>query len=295
MRMGERRVIGMDRIRILGIRGFGHHGVLDHEQEFGQEFTVDVELGTDFTAAAQTDDLTQTTDYGAVATLVSAAITGPRVDLIETLADRIASELVSLPAVLEVVVTVHKPHAPMPVGVADVIVSRFRRAPTVAYLGLGSNEGDSVAILNDALDTLAQTPGINLVAASSLYRTDPIGGPAQPDFVNAVVAVRTAKTPHELLAVCQSLEQQAGRVRKERWGPRSLDVDIIDIVGRSVSEPDLQVPHPRSAVRGFVVVPLAEIAPEHRFGGIGATVAEMGGHMAEGVTRDGSFTGDWQT
>lgn len=284
----------MDQIRILGIRGFGHHGVLPHEREFGQEFTVDVEIGANFTAAAATDDLTETVDYGALAALVNTVITGPPVNLIETLADRIAAEIVTIKGVLEVTVTVHKPHAPMPVGVADVIVSRFRRAPAMAFLGLGSNEGDSVAILNTALQSLARTEGIAVTAVSSLYRTDPVGGPEQPDFVNAVVAVHTAKSPHELLAVCRSLELQAGRVRHERWGPRSLDVDIIDIVGRSVSEPDLEVPHPRSAVRGFVVVPMAEIAPDHRLGGVGSTVAELSEDLSDGVRQDGGFSEGWQ-
>lgn len=275
----------MDQIRITGIRAFGHHGVLAHEREFGQEFGVDVEIGTDFGPAAATDDLARTVDYGAVAALVVEEISGPPADLIETLSDRIADRLIAMPHVREVTVTVHKPHAPMPVGVADVTVSRFRRAPTLAYLGLGSNLGDSVAIVRDAVDTLADTPGISVVATSSLYLTDPVGGPDQPDFVNAVVAVRTAKSPHELLAVCRSLEQRADRVREERWGPRSLDVDIIDIVGRTVLEPDLQVPHQRASIRGFVVVPLAEIAPDHRFAGVGPSALELSAACSDGVRR----------
>lgn len=283
----------MDHITIEGVRAFGHHGVLAHERECGQEFIVDVRIGTDFSAAVAGDDLTLTIDYGSVATMVTEAVTGTPVNLIETLADRIAADIVALPAVIDVTVVVHKPHAPMPVGVADVKVSRFRRAPQTAYLGLGANLGETVDTLRNAIATLESTPGLEVSAVSSLYRTDPVGGPQQPDFVNAVVAVRTSMSPHELLALCHAVEEQAGRVRTQRWGPRSLDVDIIDYPGHSLVEPDLQIPHPRAALRGFVVVPMAEVAPDHRLGGRGPTVLELSESLSDGVYRESQPVGGW--
>jgi 2-amino-4-hydroxy-6-hydroxymethyldihydropteridine diphosphokinase len=133
---------------------------------------------------------------------------------------------------------------------------------TRAYLALGSNLGDRVAHLQQAVDGLAGTPGIEVVAVSRVYETTPVGGPPQGDYLNAVAALETALSPRELLAVAQRLEAAAGRVRAERWGPRSLDVDLLIVGDAHVSEPDLVVPHPRLRERRFVLVPLADVAPE---------------------------------
>lgn len=128
--------------------------------------------------------------------------------------------------------------------------------------GIGSNLGDRRGYLQLALDRLVATPGITLLAVSPLYETDPVGGPEQPDFLNGVVLATSDLTPHELLAVAQSVEAVAQRVRVERWGPRTLDVDIVLIEGLSVNEPDLVVPHPRAKERGFVLRPLGDVAPD---------------------------------
>lgn len=270
-----------DLIAVRGIRAFGYHGVLPHEGEFGQEFIADVELRCDMSAAAVADDLALTADYGAVARTVADLITGERFALIETLADRIALALLAQPSVSEASVTIHKPHAPMPVGVADVAVTRVRRAALRAFLGLGGNLGDPVAGMQQAVSALIGTPGVQVVAASPVYRTAPEGGVDQPAFHNAVVEVRTDLSPHELLAVCQRLEAESGRIREQRWGPRTLDIDILAIEGVKVSEPDLQVPHPRASTRAFVVVPWADVAPHFQ-------IAIPGPSMAQ---RAGGFTG----
>ena len=133
---------------------------------------------------------------------------------------------------------------------------------TRAYLGIGSNLGDRVANLQLAVDALASTSGIAVVAVSPVYETEPVGGPPQDDFLNAVVAVETDLGPRELLAVCAVIEQDAHRVRDVRWGPRTLDVDILLVEGVQVDEPDLQVPHPRMHDRAFVLAPLDDVAPD---------------------------------
>jgi 2-amino-4-hydroxy-6-hydroxymethyldihydropteridine diphosphokinase len=133
---------------------------------------------------------------------------------------------------------------------------------TVAYLGLGSNLGDRLAHLQAAVDSLAAAPGVQVVAVSHVYETTPVGGPLQDDYLNAVVAVETSLDPRGLLALAQHLERQEHRVRHERWGPRTLDVDVLVVGDERVSEPDLVVPHPRLAERAFVLVPLADVAPE---------------------------------
>src|SRR5262249_42116160 len=126
-----------------------------------------------------------------------------------------------------------------------------------AYLGIGSNLGDRLARLQEAVDGLATIDAVAVVGVSDVYETAPIG-PAQPDYLNAVVAVDTMLTPSELLEVGQGLERVAARVRGERWGPRTLDVDVLLVGDERVDTPQLQVPHPRLLERAFVLVPLAD-------------------------------------
>ena len=125
-------------------------------------------------------------------------------------------------------------------------------------LGLGSNLGERRRLLRDAVDSL---PAVT--AVSGLYETDPVGGPPNQDkYLNLVVAIESDATARQLLGMCHRLESAAGRVRGERWGPRPLDIDILYIDGERVDEPDLQIPHPRMWQRRFVLVPLADVAPE---------------------------------
>lgn len=129
-----------------------------------------------------------------------------------------------------------------------------------AFLGLGSNLGDRRQHLRDAL---AGLEAVGLVAVSPVYETEPVGGPVgQQPYLNLVAELDTDLTARELLGVCRRLEAGAGRVRGERWGPRTLDVDVLWIEGVTVDEPDLQVPHPRMWERRFVLAPLADLAPE---------------------------------
>jgi 2-amino-4-hydroxy-6-hydroxymethyldihydropteridine diphosphokinase len=130
-----------------------------------------------------------------------------------------------------------------------------------SYLGLGSNVGDRAGALQAAVDGLAAADGVTVVAASPVYETDPVGGPEQPEYLNAVVAVDTDRTARELLEVAKRLEHEAGRVPGERWGPRPLDVDVLLVDDDEVDEPDLVVPHPRLYERAFVMVPLADLDP----------------------------------
>jgi 2-amino-4-hydroxy-6-hydroxymethyldihydropteridine diphosphokinase len=131
-----------------------------------------------------------------------------------------------------------------------------------AYLGIGANLGDRVAHLQGAVDGLAATPEITVVGVSPVYETAPVGGPEQPDYLNAVVAVDTTLTPRDLLVVANRLEAEADRVREVHWGPRTLDVDVLLVGHQRVDEPDLVVPHPRMMERAFVLVPLADLDPE---------------------------------
>jgi 2-amino-4-hydroxy-6-hydroxymethyldihydropteridine diphosphokinase len=143
----------------------------------------------------------------------------------------------------------------------------------VAALGLGGNVGDVAATFRQALADIAAAPGVRLVAASSLYRTPPWGPVAQPPFLNMAALIRTTLTPHALLDLCLAIEARHGRVRAERYGPRTLDIDILSYGDVAMSEGRLTVPHPRLSERAFALVPLAEIAPGVTVGGVGAAEA----------------------
>jgi 2-amino-4-hydroxy-6-hydroxymethyldihydropteridine diphosphokinase len=139
-------------------------------------------------------------------------------------------------------------------------VPRDTRA--LAYLGMGSNQGDSRAFLVGAVAGLMEAAGVFVTGLSRVYRTAAIGLEDQPDFLNMVVEVRTVLLPEELLALTQGLEQEAGRERTVRWGPRTLDVDILWYDGTFIDTDDLNVPHPRMEERRFVLEPLADLAAD---------------------------------
>ncbi len=131
-----------------------------------------------------------------------------------------------------------------------------------AYLGLGSNLDDRLNTLQRAVDLLGDEPHVELTRCSRVWETDPVGGPPQPDFLNVVVRAYVDLQPRDLLAACQRVEAALGRVRDTRWGPRTLDIDVLLIAERVIDEPDLVVPHPRLRERAFVLMPLLEIEPD---------------------------------
>lgn len=161
-----------------------------------------------------------------------------------------------------------------------------------AYLSLGGNLGEPAKAMAAALRMLDADSTTRVVAVSSLYRTPPWGKLDQPDFLNAAAEVATRQTPHGLLDLCLKAELALKRVRKERWGPRIVDIDVLTFDDVSLHEPGLELPHPRILERAFVLVPLAEIAPQ--FVIAGRTVAE---HVAAidraGIERQSGGSAWW--
>lgn len=141
-----------------------------------------------------------------------------------------------------------------------------------AFLGLGANLGDRLSNLQSAVDLLGTREGIRVLRSSRVYETAPVG-PPQPDFLNAVLEVRTSLPPRDLLGACLEVESALGRVRAERWGPRPIDVDVLAYGSERIVDEDLVVPHPRLAERAFVLVPLLEIAPDLELPGLGRLAA----------------------
>ncbi|HWO09892.1 MAG TPA: 2-amino-4-hydroxy-6-hydroxymethyldihydropteridine diphosphokinase [Polyangiaceae bacterium] len=137
-----------------------------------------------------------------------------------------------------------------------------RTAPLDVVIGLGANVGDTALTLRRALAELAALGEV--IAVSALYRSTPVGGPPQPDFLNAAARLKFSGTPDSLLAEALRIERLAGRVRRERWGPRSLDLDILWIAGLRVAHAGLHIPHARLRERAFALQPLLDVAPEAR-------------------------------
>ena len=257
-----------DRIELRGLRVRGNHGVFEFEKREGQDFVIDLTLHTSVGRAAATDDLNETIHYGELAEKVAGIVEDNTFDLIETLAERIADHCLSLCDHVEVVV--HKPSAPIQRTFTDVSVGveRFRAATdaapgTEAYLNLGANVGDARDNLDQAVEALDRHPAITVEARSSLYRTAPWGGVEQSDFLNLGLIVTTTLSATELLAVAQGIEVACGRTRELRWGPRTLDIDLIRFGHGDhelISDTErLSLPHPRAHERAFVLAPWIEL------------------------------------
>jgi dihydroneopterin aldolase/2-amino-4-hydroxy-6-hydroxymethyldihydropteridine diphosphokinase len=254
-----------DRIVLQGIAARGFHGVLDAEKIDGQDFLVDVTLEVDLRRPGRSDLLAHTVNYAEVAADIVGLITGPSLDLIEALADQIAVAALRRPLVQAVEVTVHKPQAPVgvPFGDVQVVVERRRDEPVV--IALGANLGPVQGTLEAAVRQLAEVDGLRITSVSDLFETDPVGGPEQPAYLNAVVLARTRLGPFALLTELHGIEADHCRVRETRWGARTLDLDLIqygdpesgsDLVS---TDPELTLPHPRAHERAFVLAPWSAV------------------------------------
>lgn len=157
--------------------------------------------------------------------------------------------------------------------------------PHRAYIALGANLDDPVATLKAATQAVAALPGVSLVQASSLYRTAPVGLVGQPDFINGVLAVDTDLSPQDLLQALLKVEAEFGRIRAQRNGPRTLDLDVLLYDQQVMHTETLTLPHPRMHLRAFVLVPLAEIAPALAIPGRGTVAAWLPAVANQQITR----------
>ena len=287
-----------DRIHLRGVEAFGHHGVLPDEKRDGQPFVVDVVMELDLARAGGSDALDDTVSYAEIAGEVVARITGPSFDLIERLAEVVADDVLRHRLVDAATVTVHKPQAPVGHPFTDVAVEVHRTRGVPVVVALGANLGDAHATLESAVRAVADLPGMRVRAVSPLVETDPVGGPEQPAYLNAVLVGDTTLDPDDLLRRLHEIEADHGRTREVRWGARTLDLDLIQ-VGTPASgsevrreEPALTLPHPRAHERGFVLVPwsLADPAATIRADGQVRPVADLVGEVGTSGVRPGP---DW--
>lgn len=299
--------IELDQIVVEGIRVTGYHGVFATERETGQLFLADVVAHVSTRAAAARDELTYTVSYSDIADRTAEVLAGEPADLLETVAAAVSRAILEMEGVQCVDVAIHKPQAPLHVEFKDVVLRIRRdlrtgdlyadrrigssadvpndpmKVPTLAgagdpaderpegsvtaYLALGGNLGDVESTLRAALGDLHRIAGIDVVGTSPLVSSDPVGGPEQPDYLNAVIEVSTSLAPRELLAACLGVEIVHGRERSAANGPRTLDIDVIAFGDSFFDAGDLLVPHSRVHERGFVLIPWAYLAPDETLAG----------------------------
>ncbi|MBR6328928.1 MAG: 2-amino-4-hydroxy-6-hydroxymethyldihydropteridine diphosphokinase [Lachnospiraceae bacterium] len=254
----------MDKISIKGLEVFAHHGVFEEERRLGQNFIVDLELFLDLSLAGESDDLRLSVDYGKVCRFVECFMRENTYDLIESAAERMAQALLLeyREQLKEVEITIEKPNAPVGLPHKGCSVTVHRGWHT-AFISAGSNMGDKRRYLEGALEAFCSHHAFEVVAVSDIFETAPYGYTDQDDFLNMAFEIRTLVSPQTLLGFCKELEARAGRRKTERWGPRTLDLDIVfyDEAVINSDEGGLTIPHPDMRNRFFVLYPLRQIAP----------------------------------
>lgn len=251
----------MDKIRIENLEVFANHGVFPEETKLGQKFLVDIELHLDTRKAGKTDELEWSVNYGEVSHFATEFLREHTYHLIEAAAERLAEAvLYNYPLVWEVTVAIKKPWAPIGLPLESVSVEITRKWHRV-YLAVGSNMGDKEAYIKGGIEGLSASPDCRVNKVSDLIVTKPYGITEQDDFLNGCLEIETLLTPGELLELLHELEAGADRKRVLRWGPRTLDLDILFYDDEVIGLPELMIPHIDMANRGFVLKPLAQIAP----------------------------------
>lgn len=265
----------MDQIKIENLEVFCNHGVFPEETKLGQKFLVSCVMYLETRTAGKTDDLDESVNYGTISHLIKKQMEEKTYKLIEAVVENLAEEILKFDErIRKVDIEVKKPWAPIGLPLETVSV-KISRQWHEAYVALGSNMGEKQTYLEQAIEGLKNTEGCRVEKVSTIIQTEPYGGVEQDVFLNGALKLRTLLTPHELLDRLHELEQDAKRERIVRWGPRTLDLDILLYDNIVMEEDDLCIPHVDMQNRDFVLRPMAEIAPYKRHPVYGKTMKEM--------------------
>ena len=250
----------MDQLRIKDLEIYAYHGVFPAEKELGQRFVLDLWVDYEMTRAARTGDLEASIHYGILAEQLTEWMQAEKIDLIETVAFQLVQKIFESYSFVEKVrLELKKPWAPVPLPLETCSVT-IEREKKRAFIGLGTNMGDKQLQLETALEKIKDR-GIRLLQTSTRIETEPWGGVEQDTFLNQVAEVETWMTPEDLLETLLAIEQEMGRVREIKWGPRVIDLDLLYMKDTICYSPSLILPHPYVAERAFVLESLNEIAP----------------------------------
>ncbi|MCB2300214.1 2-amino-4-hydroxy-6-hydroxymethyldihydropteridine diphosphokinase [Clostridium tagluense] len=251
----------MDKIYIKDLEVYAHHGVFKEEKNLGQRFLISLELFLSLREAGTTDDLTKTVHYGELCQFVEEEFKKESYDLIEKATEKLAEFiLLKYDLVQRVVVKIKKPWAPIgkPLRYVSVEVDRKWH---ISYIGIGGNMGDKEKNVKGALERINNSPHTKITKTSKFYETSPVGYLEQEDFLNCAIEVKTLLNPVELVRFLLSIEKEFKRERVIRWGPRTLDLDVLLYDNIISPQEEIILPHPRMQERMFVLEPLCDIAP----------------------------------
>ncbi len=249
-----------DHILIKNLEFYAHHGVYEYETREGQRFIVSARLFTGLSDSGESDRLEETVHYGQVSEFLVSFLTENTYKLLEKAVQScMEAVMLEFPLLDGIELTLQKPDAPIELEFETVAVTRTMYRHT-AYIGLGSNMGDRQALIRAALQAVQQHPLCRVREVSDLIETEPYGGVPQDNFLNGAAEVETLMEPARFLAFLQKLEKEAGRVRTVKWGPRTLDLDILLFDDLIMGTKDLILPHPDMENREFVLQPMAQIA-----------------------------------
>lgn len=250
----------LDTIIIKDLEIYAHHGVMDAEKEIGQKFIVSLELYVDLRPSGTTDNLDQTISYAQICNEVEMVLLSRKFNLIEACAEEIARHILLKYSVTDgVKVLIKKPWAPIGknLSYAGVEIERFWHK---AFIGIGSNMGDKNANIKKAIQKM-ETDSVRVVQVSPFYETKPMGPVEQENFINCAAEIKTILTPAELMKFLLDMETEMKRERKVKWGPRTIDLDVLLFDDLILSLDEIIIPHPRMHERLFVLIPLNDIAP----------------------------------
>ncbi len=265
----------MDCICIKNLEVFGKHGVYEEENKLGQKFSVSAQLYLDTRQAGMDDDLTESVHYGQVCRFIDEFMKERTYQLIEAAAERLAQDLLlHFKHIKTLDLEIKKPWAPIGLPLEEVSV-RITRGWHTVYVSIGSNMGEREAHLQAAVQTLDARVETSVERISKFMETEPYGYLEQDKFLNGMLELKTLLTPEELLSVIHEIEEEAGRERSVRWGPRVLDLDIIMYDALVLDTEQLVIPHVDMQNRDFVLIPLMEIAPALRHPVLNKTVGQL--------------------
>ena len=269
----------MDKIHIRDLELYCKHGVYPEETFLGQKFLFDVTLYTNTRPAGLTDDLEKSINYGEISNQIKDYMSKNTYKLLEAAAENLCRELLLTTKGLEKIhLEIKKPWAPVNLPL-DTVSVEIERGWHTAYIAVGANMGETEKTVQEAIKEVGTIKDTTVTKVSTLIVTKPYGGVEQDDFLNGAMEVRTLLTPEELLEELHRIEAEHGRERVLRWGPRTLDLDIIFYDDLVMDSEELTIPHIDMQNRDFVVDPMAEIAPYKRHPIYGKTMKELKGEL----------------